>query len=154
MKQHISEEQFNKLPNKAQTSLIQWTIGKGYAAYNDPAGGGYGYQFEPEDDRKIWCDYPRLSLGQLIEFLAEKKKDIHIERFDGGKKHSYWNVSTCYEEEWKFGIEQKELCDVLWEAVKKELEIQKKDYIDNRQKLFKGKSVTSLYKEAKKFNRK
>lgn len=150
MKQHISEEQFNEFPDKAQESLRQWTIEKGYAVYADPAQGGYGYQFEPEDDGKIWCDYPRLSIGQLIEFLAERKNDIHIERFDGGKKHSYWDISTCYEEEWKFGKEQKELCDVLWEAVEVELE----DYISNREKLFKGKNVASLYKEAKNFNKK
>lgn len=140
MKQYINQKQFNNLPNKAQESLRQWTVEKGYAVNGLAEDGGYGY--------------PRLSIGQLIEFLAERKKDIHIERFDGGKRHSYWNISTCYEEEWKFGREQKELCDVLWEAVKMELKTQKKDYIDNRQKLFKGKSVVSLYKEAKKFNRK
>lgn len=108
MKQHISEEQFNKLPNKAQESLRQWTMEKEYAIFTDPGQGGYGY--------------PRLSIGQLIEFLAENKKDIHIERFDGGAKYSHWNVSTCYDEEWKFDKEQKELCDALWEAVIKELE--------------------------------
>lgn len=73
--------------------------------------------------------YPKLSVGQLIEFLAKRKRDIHIERFDGGKEHSHWDISTCYDEEWKFGREQKELCDALWEAVKKELETQKKSYI-------------------------
>lgn len=108
MKQYISEEQFNKLPNKAQESLRQWTIGKGYAVYNDPA--------------ERW-DYPQLSIGQLIEFLAENKKDIHIERFNGGAKYSHWKISTCYDEGWKFGKEQKELCDALWEAVIKELKI-------------------------------
>ncbi len=84
----------------------------------------------------------------------ERIKDIHIERFNGGKKYSHWDVSTCYDEGWKFGKEQKELCDVLWEAVKLELENKRKGYIGDRQKLFRGKSVVSLYKEAKKFNRK
>lgn len=121
MKQYISEEQFNNLPNKAQELLRRWTIDKEYAMYNDPGQGGYGYQFEPIDDGKIWYDYPRLSIGQLIEFLADNKKGIHIERFDGGKKYSHWDISTCYEEGWKFGKEQKELCDALWKAVRREL---------------------------------
>ncbi len=82
MKQYITEDQFNKLSNKAQEVLKSWTI--------------------------------------------EKKKDIHIERFDGGKKYSYWNVSTCYDGKWKFGREHKELVNVLWEAIKRELG----DYVD------------------------
>lgn len=122
MKQNISEQQFNKLPPKAQEILKQWTIEKGYAVTSLPEEMGYGYQFEPEDDGKIWTSYPSLSIGQLIEFLVDKKKDIHIERFDGGKKYSHWSISTCFDEKWKFGKEQKELCDSLWEATKKELD--------------------------------
>lgn len=121
MKQHISEQQFNKLPLKVQEILKQWTIEKGYAATSLPEEMGYGYQFEPEDDGKTWTAYPALSIGQLIEFLADKKKDIHIERFYGGKKYSHWSISACFDEKWKFGKEHKELCDSLWEAVKKEL---------------------------------
>ncbi len=122
MKQHISEQQFNKLPPKAREILKQWTIEKGYAVTSLTGEMGYGYQFEPEDDGKIWIPYPSLSIGQLIEFLVDKKKDIHIERFDGGKKYSHWSISTCFDEKWKFGKEHKELCDSLWEAVKKELD--------------------------------
>lgn len=117
MKQNISEQQFNKLPAKAQKRLNQWTIDKGYAMDDS----FYGYQFEPEDDGKIWTSYPSLSIGQLIEFLVDKKKDIHIERFDGGKKYSHWSISTCFDEKWKFGKEHKELCDALWEATIQEL---------------------------------
>lgn len=121
MKQHISEQQFNKLHPKARKVLKQWTIDKEYAMDSLPGEMGYGYQFEPEDDGKIWTAYPSLSIGQLIEFLVDKKKDIHIERFDGGKKYSHWSISTCFDEKWKFDKEYKELCDSLWEAVKKEL---------------------------------
>lgn len=117
MKQHISEQQFNNLSPKTQKSLKRWTIEKEYAVTSL----FYGYQFEPEDDGKIWTSYPALSIGQLIEFLVDKKKDIHIERFDGGKQYSHWSISTCFDEKWKFGKEHKELCDSLWEAVKKEL---------------------------------
>lgn len=117
MKQYITEQRFNSLPKKAQEILKQWTIERGYAT----DGGFYGYQFEPMDDDTIWTPYPSLSIGQLIEFLIGRRKDIHIERFDGGKKYSHWNVSTCFDEKWKFGKEQKELCDILWEAVVKEL---------------------------------
>lgn len=121
MKQRISEQQFNKLSSKIQKRLKQWTINKGYAIDSLPGEMGYGYQFEPEDDGKIWTPYPSLSIGQLIEFLVDKKKDIHIERYDGGKKYSHWSISTCFDEKWKFGKEHKELCDNLWKAVKKEL---------------------------------
>lgn len=117
MKQYITEQRFNSLPKKAQEILKQWTIERGYAI----DGGFYGYQFESMDDDTIWTPYPSLSIGQLIEFLIGRRKDIHIERFDGGKKYSHWNVSTCFDEKWKFGKEQKELCDILWEAVVKEL---------------------------------
>ncbi len=128
MKQYITENQFNKLSDKAQEALKNWTVEKEY----------------PADE------YPHLSIGQLMEFLVERIKDIHIERFNGGKKYSHWDVSTCYDEGWKFGQEQKELCDALWEAVQKEL----RGYGNDRKRLFKGKSVDSLYKQAKKFNRK
>lgn len=121
MKQNISEQQFNTLSSKGQKKLKQWTVDKGYAIESLPGEMGYGYQFEPEDDGKIWTSYPSLSIGQLIEFLVDKKKDIHIERFDGGKKYSHWLISTCFDEKWKFGKEHKELCDSLWEAVIKEL---------------------------------
>ncbi len=121
VKQHISEQQINNLPRKAQEILKQWTIEKGYAITSLPGEMGYGYQFEPGDDGKIWTSYPSLSIGQLIEFLVDKKKDIHIERFDGSKKYSHWSISTCFDEKWKFGEEYKELCDNLWEAVKQEL---------------------------------
>lgn len=121
MKQHISEEQFNKLSPKTREVLKKWTIEKGYAITSLPGEMGYGYQFEPEDDGKIWTPYPSLSIGQLIEFLVDKRRNIHIERFDGGKKYSHWSISTCFDEKWKFGNEHKELCDSLWEAVKKEL---------------------------------
>ena len=121
MKQCISEEQFNKLPKKVQKILKQWTKDKGYAIESLPGEIGYGYQFEPEDDGKIWTPYPSLSIGQLIEFLVDSKKDIHIERYTGGKKYSDWSISTCFDKKWKFGREHKELCDSLWEAVKKEL---------------------------------
>ncbi len=83
MKQNISEQQFNKLPPKVQKTLKLWTIEKGYAIESLQGEMGYGYQFEISDDYKSWYDYPRLSIGQLIEFLVDKKKDIHIERFDG-----------------------------------------------------------------------
>lgn len=119
MKQYISKQQFNTLPTKAQKGLKQWTLDKDYAIES----AFYGYQFEPEDDGKIWTPYPSLSIGQLIEFLVDRKKDIHIERYDGGKKYSHWSISTCFDDRWKFGKEYKELCDSLWEAVKKELGI-------------------------------
>lgn len=125
MKQHISEQQFNQLSSKIQRKIKQWTIEKGYAIESLQGGVGYGYQFELADDYKSWYDYPRLSIGQLTEFLVDKKKDIHIERFDGGKKYSNWSISTCFDEKWKFGKEHKELCDSLWEAVKKELGLAK-----------------------------
>lgn len=88
MKQYIPEQQFNKLSPKAQETLKQWTIDKGYAIESLPEEIGYGYQFEISDDYKSWYDYPRLSIGQLIEFLVDKKKDMHIERFYGGDKYS------------------------------------------------------------------
>ncbi|MBI2599497.1 hypothetical protein HYW43_01085 [Candidatus Daviesbacteria bacterium] len=121
MKQYISERQFKKLSLRTQRKLKQWTIDKGYAIESLPGELGYGYQFEPEDDGKIWTVYPSLSIGQLIEFLVDRKKDLHIERYDGGKKYSHWSISTCFDEKWKFGKEYTELCDSLWEAVKKEL---------------------------------
>lgn len=118
MKQHITEKQYTSLSKKAQQALEEWTIEKGYAMTGDL----YGYQFEPDDDGKRWAAYPCLSIGQLIEFLTDKKQDIHIERFHGGKKHYFWSLATCYDEKWKFeGKDHKELCDILWEAVKKEL---------------------------------
>lgn len=73
MKQYITEKQFNGLPKKAQETLKAWTIERGYAI----DAGFYGYQFDPIDDGKIWTAYPSLSIGQLIGFLVDRRKDIH-----------------------------------------------------------------------------
>jgi len=110
MKQHISEDQLNELSEDGKLKLSQWLQDKKYVSYSINEWG---------PGQEVKRNMPNI--GQLIEFLEESgwfnidgsyQYHIHVD-YDG------WHVrkegsDACYAEG--------ELCDSLWQAVKKVLE--------------------------------
>lgn len=86
MKQRITEGQYNKLTDEQKERLIEW-----YRVVEDST------------------SLPLLSIGEMIEFIQEKKpqlKGISKNRFDKW----FINIDTA-----QLGYKD-ELCDALWEA--------------------------------------
>ncbi|MHA1400138.1 MAG: hypothetical protein ACTSQE_07300 [Candidatus Heimdallarchaeaceae archaeon] len=139
MKQHITIEQLNNLSDKGKGKLREWWIPiegniiyveknwlgdkKGKSVLFDDVEQGDGLFFLysnmtyypsaesiNEDNVIIW---PLLSIGQMIEFL---KDEINF-NLDYSSLDDTWGVLTNECEEGN-----KELCDALWEVVKKALE--------------------------------
>ncbi|MCK4500785.1 hypothetical protein KAU11_09820 [Candidatus Babeliales bacterium] len=121
MKQHITKEQLNQLGvdknnRPVRLKLDKWCMEKDYFTTT-------GRPFNPLED-------PLLSIGQMIEFLDENNNPMVLTR------HSQWHGNgwsvRCVSEMPKTLTESalensimlkadKELCDTLWEAVKKVL---------------------------------
>lgn len=127
MKQHIIIEQLHELSEKGRERLRKWwnwekrDLFYCFIQKKTWAIGEFNWEKTKDIDHPCEKDLPLLSIGQMIEFLGEKKKDIHIERTDSV---DVWTISTCYDydKEWKFGEDKKELCDALFTAVKEILE--------------------------------
>ncbi len=91
MKQHITIQQFNETSEKGKRVIRKWWYSKGYQ-YNDFDADGN----EIED--------PLMSIGQMIEFLGEDWVDyVFVAMKDGSILFNF----------------QGELCDALYEVVKK-----------------------------------
>ncbi len=98
MKQHITEKQFNELGNKGESTLFRWGKKRGLPSK------------------------PLLSMGQMLEFLDEKKKwkmFMSINHFTGS---NCWGIMDGLNQGRPVLYSSKELCDALWEAVKEILE--------------------------------
>lgn len=100
MKQNITPKQVEELSEKANKKLIKWL------KKND-----YYYLYATSEGRI-------LSIGQMIEFLIDNRYYIILEQEDLNYK---WVLTQNFVEGGYY--ENKELCDVLWEAVKEILEI-------------------------------
>lgn len=120
MKQNITIEQLNELSDKGKEKLREWWKPKegdltdcGTYYYD----GEYVF-FENKMDGNQKC-YPLLSIGQMIEFLDDNKMIMDIDPhyqigYLHGEKFIVGGKTICW---W-----DKELCDVLWLAIKKVLE--------------------------------
>lgn len=130
MKQRITAKQFQELTEEQKQRLREWwkpevgdiaVIRDGYLShgqiciidnyikeYNDCSfivpSSGYG-----SHDKEAF--EPLLSIGQMIELLSANK-DV----FDIGKCYSLYSFRPYGEQTTK---QDKELCDTLWEAVKR-----------------------------------
>ena len=106
MKQHINKEQINELTDSSRKLLI-----------------------EIEKDKPHWdCGYyngvPKLTIGQMIEFLADGRDYNHMPDMTIQFKEFSSASLLDYGLFFKFGndeIKHGELCDALWEAVKEVL---------------------------------
>lgn len=118
MKQNVSYEQVDELPDEQLLVLVKWMEKKGY-----DVGGSY-MRISDEWEVRVWGhsdDHPARptpTIGQMIEFLDD------CQWFDGKQDMLYkrgdWILQAPYHVTTGF-LEGKELCDVLWRAVKNEL---------------------------------
>ena len=128
MKQHITVEQLNELSEKGKEKLGKWWKPIVGDWFDDD---GY-MRIIPDDETKgafVLNSFhtPLLSIGQMIKFLDEhRSKDMKY----------YWGVAhveTPSENVWYVGDdgqdelsrtkhESKDLCNVLWGAMKEVLE--------------------------------
>ncbi len=132
MKQNVTKEQLEGLTAKGKKSLREWwnpKEGDKFLDYDGEVFYGQSNGFEDETylPDKVYfkgtagegkeTDLPLLSIGQMIEFLDERGSS----KFDlgyamaSGISESYGSLT--YDE-----IDVSELCDDLWEAVRKVLE--------------------------------
>lgn len=103
MKQYITHEQLGELTNTGQDNLIKWLNSCDYDYYKSLT--------EPFELLE-----PRLSIGQMIEFLFDNDFGPIITSNDSA---FYWIIEpekklACWS---KYIYENEELCDALWEAV-------------------------------------
>jgi hypothetical protein len=117
MKQHITVEELNKLSEKASGKLRDWYFPrKTYGdliLYPDPITSTYKGEVLVFGEHPMQGDsLPLFSIGQMVEFLDEPRKD----KFD--KLIITHGISGW----WVEGYNKDELADALWEAVKEVLE--------------------------------
>jgi len=91
MKQHITPEQVNELSHAGKEKLLGWLLENKYATY--------------DKTKEEWGFYT-LSIGQMIEFLVGKQRNLDF-RF----------MLNCHDQ-----IDTKTMCDELWEEIKKTLD--------------------------------
>lgn len=113
MKQHITREQFNELSLSAKKKLYTYFFGKPLPVTR---GGFYSIRLNAE----------YLTIGRMIEFLVAKRNSCSFsywkraEDLGGG---FLWCVSKEYDGDNEMGVEwcedMLELCDALWEAIKR-----------------------------------
>lgn len=135
MKQRITIEQLNELTDEQMKRLREWWYPNNVRLYDQYAI-RYKYddvmRFEPAiylgdyfrsekpstifDDVRVGEALPLLSIGQMIEFIHFKRKRISIDTSEFG-----WEVVARTGDEASASI-QEELCDALWETVKRIIE--------------------------------
>ena len=97
MKQHITREQLNELNTLGRDRFKDWVVKKGYVK-------------KPEF--MVLPDH-RPSIGQMIEFLGNEALAYTLFKVED----AYRADDAC----WVVPAWDGELCDALWEAVKKVL---------------------------------
>jgi hypothetical protein len=96
MKQHITLSQLNVLSEEGKRRYWAYSKNRGWR--------------RPDSDYDLW------SIGQMIEFLDEKRKGkwfLHTQ-----DRILYWGENN----EYSYDYYDSELCDALWQAVKEILE--------------------------------
>lgn len=130
MKQHITIEQLNELSEKGKERLKKWW---------NPKEGDWIYPFNSQTnayeetelclsspaamfwDMILIKALPLLSIGQMIEFFDERiTGDLDLQIWINSVGSSVWTGIGKQEKKYGGG-EGIELCDSLWEAVKKEV---------------------------------
>ena len=106
MKQYITVEDLKQLSEKQCDKLLVWMLSKHYSR--------------------------ELTIGQMIEFLDENMRVNEIKMIKENEYtdnkvwnvHSvkYWKTGEKYNESMIHWLERKELCDCLWEVIKRFLE--------------------------------
>ncbi len=147
MKQHITPEQLNELTGEQKERLREWwepdngqwvyakewdglysavSLGKYFFIdVNSCSDGGCGCCSSGIDLNDC---LPLLSIGQMIELIKNKVQDANNNRLImWERKPNIWNVELLdrYDEKRGEGhlwiVDEPELCDALWQTVKKVL---------------------------------
>ncbi len=87
MKQYINVEQLNELTEKQRRRLGKWALTKEEIKWYDRG-----------------AEYPLLTIGQMMEFLIERKNFTFLGTLEQN--------------------DPKEWCNILWEEVKKEFDLE------------------------------
>ncbi len=132
MKQYITIDQLNELDEQQMIKIRDWYVvqdGDPIAykmnsrqkywykdiVYNDPE---YGYLWEPGSKLTRKWECPLLTIGQMIEFLKDNKKEVTIYDPVFDYDNNRWLVRTSGDDE---NNRNKNLCDALWESCKEVL---------------------------------
>ncbi len=111
MKQEITIEQFNELPNDKMQKLNKWQAEKGYLKLYDPG----GVNSIPQ------VYYLPMTIGMMIEFLDESDCNHKIKYIEDNQ-YNHVLEGFVAPTKYTFGIGwNNDLCDSLWEFVKVEL---------------------------------
>lgn len=120
MKQRITAKQLQELTEEQKQRLREWWKPQCYDIYYDTIFDDFGIALTDEQGNISGCVaerkeslLPLLSIGQMIELLSANK-DV----FDIGKCYSLYSFRPYGDQTTK---QDKELCDALWEAVKRVL---------------------------------
>lgn len=124
MKQHITPDQLNELTPEAKEKLREW--------WEPEEGDSFAREFKDgemqtetvyhswigsyEDNKPDQSCFPLLSIGQMIEFLADNSNGYYEHSYiddNFNKQVSIGNVAVGW---------RNDLCDDLWQAVKEVLE--------------------------------
>lgn len=106
MKQYITIKDLNQLSEKGKKRLREWSQSKGY---------GKDELVQWTNGEKTMMPFDLLSIGQMIEFLAENN-ELFI-----GVEENPWNEKRNLQLTFfntKIGKAPSDICDELWEAVK------------------------------------
>lgn len=104
MKQYISHNQIEGLSKLGKVNLLKWWVNRKVEETMEP------YYFYNDNGGFL---YPRLSIGQLIEFIVDDQRKCNFKWPSG--------VSfPCSDSDGT--VETINLCDTLWDEVKEILE--------------------------------
>ena len=120
MRQYISSQQFNELSEKGKERYYEWVFKTTHREMVNNVRFTFGDIIKREG-------LPQVNIGQMIEFLDEqriskervctKTLDMCLDYGEFAETKNKWSIYTCCET-----INDKELCDCLWEAVKRILD--------------------------------
>ncbi len=120
MKQNTTQKQVDELSKKGKEVLFRYGVKKGFISESVVIDDVYenGVSFEKY--------LPFLSIGQMIEFLYEKKtiNNFHTLSSCYGEKSDGWHVSVrdIFRKDEHMTYDEDELCDALWKPCKEILE--------------------------------
>lgn len=117
MKQHITVKQLDELSKRGKKKVWKWCEDRDYLVESV-----IFHREHKKVHEKSEVILPLLSIGQMIEFLAGKYKDLHFQKAEFGR----WDILNCYSDvkhKWSLPLQSSsKLCDALWEACQEALE--------------------------------
>lgn len=124
MKQRITAKQLQELTEEQKQKLREWWKPQCYDIYYDTIFDDFGIALTDEQGNISGCVaerkeslLPLLSIGQMLEFLESYNKILTLSNFKEFKFKEWCITTGLGKEPWQ--ISSSELCDTLWETVKR-----------------------------------